>query len=285
MTYSERLKEFESIPNLNKFSQRSKLEFSDGKLTYTFYIKHKDEILKSNDKICLSIKRQLDEHMEMLEKNKKERKERSIKLASIGDIRDIKVKEMALCEDPRKFDLESDIKFKNGESMPHFFFLNIRLIYAYSKPYYIMLQNQYNEVLSDKKRKKNNEYQLLKIIFSKKEGLDKFVLSTNFFYRGTHMPSWFYLVKDEIFKGTSQIDQKIIADYKEFRRQFNRYKREFFNEPNLLKFDENSNITFADGILMYDWWCDNEREISKSNSYYEKEIMKQNSSYLKTKGE
>lgn len=276
MNFEERLLEFLEYPNLNKFKSSSYFYFSDGLRMYHWFINNKKHIFSSEDEICRKIVEQYNEHKILIEKCHMDRKKNEFTLTFEFLYM---CKEFEECNDNKKFEYSSDIKFSNGMLMGKWFQLNKQKLFRGKNSIYISIQRQYKDKLIEDKMKEKLENSKKKQYFLVTRGYEKFSDFSNLrFYDNQKLYDWFSLNKGKIFSSDYSIDINIKNQYYEYCYFLE--LEEMFLKTDDEKFDEYGNRRFPSGALMYDWFVSNLNYIKNSGEEIDKEIMLQYNNYL-----
>lgn len=208
---------FYNINGLEKFcpcmESPSKVKVN-GKDPSSWFYGVRNQILESNDKICLEIAKQYQQYL--VERDKDRRNVDNISKAFKKKLTDF-----SEIEDLNKFDMKSNIHLKSGKFAAYFFYKNEDYILHQNTDVCITIRKQYQQYLAQLKTKNILKYLKLKREFISEESLEKFDIDSDLTFKSDpdiKMSEWFFANKVRIEKSENKPDIAIIIQYKSFLR-------------------------------------------------------------------
>lgn len=272
MLDKEKMIELLEINDNNKFRINGHLKFKCGLRMGFWFQKNKEEILKSNDPLCIKLKEQYQNYVcEFQRKRKIYKNVLGARASYTKRVIDEFIKYPSL----KKFEECCDITFFDGTNMYKWFAENLIAISRSKSPEHIEIMRQYELYISKKNTKVLLEQRKLKYMFLKEKNIEKFSLDSDILFpNGSLMNRWFNSNVMDIIASNELIDIEIKKQYESYMI-FSALREEFLMENDFSKFDEYGNARFSSGAVMYFWWDRYKEEILNSTYYVDKDISNQ----------
>ena len=270
MNFKEKMHYFLNIDNIYKFSCSSKMIFPDG-ISFAFWLSKYVELffdsLDEEDKNEFIF--QKNKYLNEMQKIKKEVKEKKFTM------RDAMLKlpyEFLESSDNKKFEKNSDLKFKCGISMSKWFFENLNFITYSSAEPYEKIRMQYNSFI---KQRKILDFQRKKHMFYLEKNINKFNLYNEIrFSDDQTYGSWYKENEQKIINSNDKVSKEILLQKNNYLDLL-KLKILFYNIDDINKFNENSNVRFPSGAIAYDFFLSILEDLEKSGDYLDRNILRQ----------
>lgn len=271
MSYEQKLLEFLSIDDLQKFYSNNDMLFKDGTSVACWFRANQLRIFNGKDNQSKLVKSQ---HMEykklMIDKQEEKRK-------ALYEKRLIEFSKMISLN---KFSRNFNIKFEDGTLTYYWFLANKEKIFNSKDEYSKLIKKQYDEFTARVPLKRQEtwdvNYQQKLIEFSEIMDSRKFTRCDEIKFSDNKVASyWFFANKEKIFDDKDEYSKAIVLQYNEFQRttsksveQIYEEKLEYFSKiEGLSKFSHTCYQTFPDGTSCYSWFISNKKEILQGKSY------------------
>lgn len=285
VSFNERLAEFISDKNLNKFSYKDDVRFKDGAKKYVWFIANKNKIILLNNEESKEVFNQLIEFNSLNKYNNNVSK--NIRMSF-----DQKLIAFEKETNLNKFKFaDKSVRFEDGTVMGPWFSERKNKLFNMNTNVTNSIKKQFEEYESKRKFKFFNDRveEFISIKNSEKFNINKTDLR---FIDGVIVSYWFQVNKNKILNSNDTLCNVIKQEYEQFlntrnenhEKWFNDYVQEFEKEENVYKFDSNNKeIKFSNGVVMSSWFFNNKKSLLNSNSGYTA-IKKQYDEYKKTCG-
>lgn len=280
VSFDERLDEFLTICNPEKYNSYGSCKFKDGLSANTWFRTQLNKIMNSDDERCkIAFKGYLDFKTEL--------KYQRDRLNTVSFTKTCKDREFLIEFDAQqgldKFKKDSDVNFKNGTHMPTWFYENYRRIVSvpYKECKSILLQ--YEKFKRIEKQKQKLYEAKTRLEFLAEKNIDKFDPTCNIYFEdGKNMGKWFVDTKSKILTSTAKVDLDIKDQFEKFIT-YDLLRYEFFCVEDINKFNEDSSYRFSTKAIMYFWWEANKERILSTKTKANNSIKKQYEKYEASK--
>ena len=293
MNFYEQLKEFIEETDLEKFSDGSKVKFSNGELMGPWFIKNKKQLTRLNNLTVSILAEQFKDYNTLKSKNKVKRYKSF----------DEKVEEFINEKNLDKFKVGSKIKFSDGMYMAIWFYGNkeklLNIDQKLSKNIFKQFEEYKDGVIKLNKKLDKEKYNKRIIEFLEETNMKKFEKKDRNikFSDGTFMSLWFYINFNNIKNSCDDLSKSIILQYEKYevdkkeqmeelkKKMDYEKKKEFLEEKSDDKFKSFSNIKFKNGTYMGPWFKKNKKKLEYSDDKPSKLILEQYEAYVKSQKE
>ena len=280
LKFEEKLIEFLDIKSDEKFSESGLACFSNGSSAGSWFYLNKDKIFALNNEFSKRILKEYNIYIEKKEaaiarkkeliKNNVEKFERYCNI-------------FYNIKDDGKYNKDKDVKLV-GELLAYDWFnANINRIMRSTYDICNLIKKDYLRYKVDERKAKLIEERKKVYEFFCEKNNNKFQVNSNLKFKdGTLMYKWFLNNIDKIINSNELIYNKIYNQY-ELYLFYLELKNEFYNHPNLEKYDENSNVRFKSGALMCFFFEQYFNDILNSNTKIDKLIIDDYKKYIMIK--
>ena len=282
ISFETKLMEFYNQPDLKKFAFKNRdIKFKNGVYMSIWWSNNKEKIMNLKSKVAKETVKQFNEYQRICKRKTFE----------------TSVIEFLECSNMEKYNVQGNVKFKNGSDMGLWFYSHKdRILSSFDKDCIKVKEEYENVYLNSFASMREKQYYDKLVEFEQEQDLIKFNNNkrTLLFSDGRPKSTWFYSHYDELLNSTDDLSKSVQKQFKEYKKQYGISNKvlfidrinEFIKEENVDKFNPQlRSCFFSDGASMNTWWNNYFKRVFQEYEDLSSIIKKQYESYRKIRDE